>query len=99
MLRLNAETGSKYPVDVAMLTDVVPSGANWAYYANRVKKLAQLRAFSELSERMHEINIENIGEKLNEFSSTATMIAQSIGGNVKSARDFLCRCSNQSKKP
>ncbi|OPZ41327.1 MAG: Replicative DNA helicase [Bacteroidetes bacterium ADurb.BinA104] len=89
IVTLNAETGSKFPADIAMLTDVIPSGANWAYYADRVKKLAQLRAFGELSERMHEVNIENIGEKLNEFSSTATMIAQSIGGNVKSARDFL----------
>lgn len=89
IVTLNAETESKFPADIAMLTDVIPSGANWAYYADRVKKLAQLRAFGELSERMHEVTIENIGEKLNEFSSTATMIAQSIGGNVKSARDFL----------
>ena len=89
IVTLNAETGSKFPADIATLTDVIPSGANWEFYATRVKKLAQLRAFGELSERMREVNIENIGEKLNEFTSTATMIAQSIGGNVKSARDFL----------
>ena len=65
-----------------MLTDVVPSGANWAYYANRVKKLAQLRAFGELSERMHEINIENIGEKLNEFSSTGDNDSRSLSAGT-----------------
>lgn len=89
IVTLNAETDSKFPADVATLTDVIPSGANWAYYSDRVKRLSQLRAFRELSEKIGDVNIENIGEKLNEFSSTATIIAQSVGGNIKSARDFL----------
>ena len=89
IVTLNAETGNAYGVDIATLTDIIPSGANWSYYTDRVKKLSQLRLFSELVTKAKDVTVENIGEKLNEFTSTAAMIAESSGGTIKSARDYI----------
>lgn len=89
LVTLNAETGSKHPVDVATLTDVVPSGKNWAYYAGVVKKLSQLRAFSELLEKSREVTVDNVEEKISEFAGSAVVIGESCGGQIKTARDFV----------
>ena len=88
-ITLLGETGNKYPVEVATLTDVVPTGKNWPFYTEKVKRLSQLRLFSELLEKSKEVNIENVEMRLNEFSTVATKIAESAGGNIKAARDFI----------
>ena len=89
IVTLNAETGGKHPADVATLTDVIPSGKNWAYYVGVVKKLAQIRAFSDLLEKAKDVTIENVESKLSEFAGTAVQIGESCGGQIKTARDFV----------
>lgn len=89
LITLNAETGGKYPVDVATLTDVIPSGSNWQYYVLQVKRLSRMRDFSELIEKSKDVTTENIDTKLSEFSGVAAQIAESCGGQIKTARDFI----------
>ena len=38
VITLNAETGNKDPAYVASITDTVPSGANFGFYCEKVKR-------------------------------------------------------------
>lgn len=89
LVTLNMETEGRYPVDVATLSDVVPSGANWEFYTGQVKRLAQVREFRELLDEGSDVNTENIDSVLAKFSARSAEIGEASGGQIKTARDFI----------
>lgn len=90
IVTLNSETGSKDPVYVASITDIVPTAANWKYYTDKMKRLSMARDFSILLEECKLFDPENIETMLAKFTSESAKIAESSGGSdVRSARDFV----------
>ena len=90
IVSLNAATASKAPAYVAQLTDVVPTGANWRYYCERVKKLAMTRSFYRLLEDAKKATEQNIDSVLGEVIAQAAGIAEETGGeDVKAAREYM----------
>ena len=90
IVTLSARLHGRYAVDVVQLTDVVPSGANWQFYCQKVSRLSQLRLFREIMSTAGDVNEENITEKLNGIAADAARIAEaSGGGKIKTARDFI----------
>jgi len=90
IVTLSARLHGRYAIDVAQLTDVVPSGANWQFYCQKVSRLSQLRLFREIMSTAGDVNEENITEKLNGIAADAARIAEaSGGGKIKTARDFI----------
>ena len=81
---------NKNPALIAQLTDVVPSGAQWSYYCDKVKVLAMSRQFSALLADCKDISAENIETRIGAFIQGAAEIADHAGGEtIKSARDFI----------
>lgn len=90
IVSLNAATANKAPAYVAQLTDIVPSGANWRYYTERVKKLAMTRAFYRMLEDAKKATEQNIEAVLGEFIAQAAGIAEETGGeDVRAAREYM----------
>ena len=81
---------NKNPALIAQLTDIVPSGAQWSYYCDKVKVLAMSRQFSALLADCKDISAENIENRIGAFIQGAAEIADHAGGEtIKSARDFI----------
>ena len=81
---------NKNPAYIAQLTDVVPSGAQWSYYCDKVKVLAMARQFTALLSECRDVSAENIETRLGGFIQVAAEIADHAGGEtIKSARDFI----------
>ena len=88
--KLNAETGNKDPSYVAQLTSVVPSGANWKYYSEKVKRLSMTRSFHNILEEARKATDSNIDAVIGNFIATAAGIAEETGGDdIKCVRDYI----------
>jgi replicative DNA helicase len=104
ILALNAE---KRPVDVmvllglkiaeaayiASLTDVVPSGSNWDFYAKKVKGYSLCRKFSAILESGKSFNEETVLERIADTARSALELADRAGAStkVKTFREVMPR--------
>ena len=90
LMSLSSETANRNPGYVATLTDTVPSGAQWAYYCDRVKRLAMARRFQALLAESRDISADTIEDRIGTFIQGAAEIADHAGGEaIKSARDYI----------
>lgn len=90
VITLNAETGNKDPAYVASITDTVPSGANFAFYCEKVKRLAMTRALYNLLEESRKATPENVDQVLGNIIASAAEIAEEGSGeDIKTARDYI----------
>jgi len=90
VITLNAETGNKDPAYVASITDIVPSGANFAFYCEKVKRLAMTRALYNLLEESRKATPENVDQVLGNIIASAAEIAEEGSGeDIKTARDYI----------
>ena len=71
------------PVEIATLTDVVPSGANWEFYAKAVKKHSLYRGYVEILESAKEYNPDTskleIGDQIVELNKALSKLAEASG--------------------
>lgn len=89
IISLSAEVQNQHGY-IASLTDKVPSGAQWAYYCDRVKRLAMSRRFQSLLAESRDVSAETIEERIGSFIQGAAEIADHAGGEcIKSARDYI----------
>ena len=87
---LDTETAHRNPVYIAQITDRVPSGAQWSYYCEKVKRLAMSRRFRQLLNQCQAIDAETIEDNLGVFIQEAAEIADHAGSDcIKSARDYI----------
>lgn len=90
LMSLSAETANRNPGYVATLTDTVPSGAQWSYYCDRVKRLAMARRFQTLLAESKDISADTIEDRIGTFIQGAAEIADHAGGeSIKTARDYI----------
>jgi len=86
---ISNEIGKEYGY-IAELTDKVPSGANWKYYTEQVKKLSQTRAFLDVIQEAKEVTVQTIEKNITEFINKAIKISDNQGGeDIKSCRDMM----------
>ena len=89
-ITLNAETGNKDPAYVASITDTVPSGANFSFYCEKVKRLSMTRALYKLLEESRKATPDNVDQVLGNIIASAAEIAEEGGGDdIKTARDYI----------
>lgn len=71
------------PGDIATLTDEVPSGSNWKYYAKQVKDHALYRGYMAMLEEAKEYNPETSGidliAKIEGLGKTLAKLSESAG--------------------
>lgn len=81
------------PVQIAALSDLVPSGANWDFYAKKIKRLSLCRKFRELIQESQDYNEETILERISETARNALSLADKAGSStrVKTFRDIMPR--------
>ena len=89
-ITLNAETGNKDPTYVASIADTVPSGANFAFYCEKVKRLSMTRALYKLLEESRKATPDTVEQVLGNLIASAAEIAEEGGGDdIKTARDYI----------
>jgi replicative DNA helicase len=71
------------PLEIATLTDVVPSGANWAFYTKVIKKHSLYRGYVEILEQAKEYNPDSseleIGDQIVELNKAFARLAEASG--------------------
>lgn len=68
---------------VAQLTDAVPSGANWEYYAKKLKELALVRSYFSVLEKYKDVTEHTILESIGDVSRELLRLADQSGSSSK----------------
>jgi replicative DNA helicase len=95
IISVHKEVG-KDPAYIAKLTDTVPTGANWKYYADHVKRLSQTRDFIELIDECKNVNPETIEADITKFIERSIKVSDNQGGaDIKTCREMMLGVINK----